>query len=185
MKAAAVCIVSLLAASVAHAQPGMQSPLVLTDDDADLLEHGEISNEAHIGGGIGALLFGFGIGQAVQGRWSRDGWMFTLGDSAAGGVFMVGLVQTIATCFGEPGGPSHRCSEDTSPMMWGGLIALGVLRVWQTADAFGVPPRHNERVRALRQRLGLPPPMPSYSAAPYVAPAGQGGGGVAGLALHF
>src|ERR1041385_253748 len=42
----------------------------LTVDEQWMLEHGFISDGQTVGGAIAGFMFGFGIGQAIQGRWS-------------------------------------------------------------------------------------------------------------------
>jgi hypothetical protein len=158
--------------------------LVLSQDDADLLERGEVSTGAWIGGGAAALWIGMGVGQAVQGRWSDTGWIFTLGEPAAVVAVIYGAVESFKSCpLVSPAGQS--CDTSISPWFWGGLIAVGGLRIWEVVDAFAGPPSDNRHLRDLRQRLGLAPPPPAYGMRPYVAPGGAHGGGVAGLTLRF
>jgi hypothetical protein len=175
--------------SAARAQPGMAAPngrpvqLQLSAEDAEILERGEISDGAYVGGGVLAIFGGFGLGQAVQGRWSDTGWIFTLGETAGFTALLIGAVDTFRDCPID-GGQSMTCDRSQGPwLFWGGLIALGGLRIWELYDAWAVPPEHNRRLRELRIRLGMPPP-PTYSLKPYLGPTG-GSGGVAGLTLRF
>jgi len=172
---ALVLFALLFGLHTAHAQPG-QSPEQLTVDDQALLAHGYISTGQQIGGGLTAMMFGFGLGQAVEGRWSDTGWIFTLGDSAATLAFTVGLFSAI------------ECTNLSCPNAGRGflLMALGagggaVLRLWGTVDAVIGPQLHNRRVRDLRARLGYPYAQLS----PYVAPPRDGAGAVGGLAWRF
>src|SRR5262245_55241343 len=86
------------------AQPGQTpayppaAPPPLTPGEAALLRDGEISDGQHIGGGVLAIFPGFGIGQAVQGRWLEKGWMFTLGEAVFGVAFTIGLTNVIVGC---------------------------------------------------------------------------------------
>jgi hypothetical protein len=68
-------------------------------------------------------------------------------------------------------------------MIAGGLIGLLGLHIWEVADAFVVPGRRNQRVRALRERLGLPPVQQNLSL--FVTPPEDGSGAVGGLTLRF
>src|ERR1043165_10125455 len=68
---------------------GYQQPPLnarLTVDAQWLLERGFISDGEHLGGGLAALFVGFGVGQAVQGRSGRKGWIFTVGGLGANAV---------------------------------------------------------------------------------------------------
>lgn len=192
-------------AGAAHAQPGMTAPappppaqaapvpppyayqpgprrVVLSTDDADLLERGEVSDAAWIGGGLAAMFIGFGVGQAIQGRWGDDGWIFTLGEPVAVTVMTVGAVEVLTDCV-------DKCAQTSDRGAWmlvGGLLGFVGLRAWETLDAFVRPPADNRRLHELRERLGLPPTPGGYSLRPYLAPArGSAGGGVAGVMLSF
>jgi len=204
MRAMLCCLVIVVGASVARAQPGQapyappppapapgvpppyayqpqpQPQVVLTDEERHLLEEGEISDGKHIGGGLAAVFFGFGVGQAVQGRWSDTGYIFTLGEGASMVALFYGLGRALSCVDADTS-----CSNDGGAWMVGGLLAYTALHVWEIADAFVVPPRHNQRVRALRQRLGYPPPGTYYGFTPFLSPPKNGDGAVAGFALHF
>ena len=189
-------VVVACTAGLARAQPGMTSPsvpppsayhpgprrVVLSSDEADLLERGEVGNAAWIGGGLAAMFIGFGVGQAIQGRWGEQGWIFTLGEPVAVTVMTVGAVEVLADC-------TDRCAHTSDRGAWmlvGGLLGFVGLRAWETLDAFVTPPADNLRLRELRQRLGLPAAQDAYRLRPYLAPArGSAGGGVAGVMLSF
>jgi hypothetical protein len=202
MRAMLCCLVIVLGASVATAQPGQtpyapppyaQPPpgvpapyayqprpqVMLTDEERHLLEVGEISDGKHLGGGLAAVFFGFGVGQAVQGRWSDTGYIFTLGEGASVVALFYGLGRALS-CDGE-----SSCSNEGAGWMVGGLLAYTALHVWEIADAFVVPPRHNQRVRELRSRLGYPPAGMYYSVKPFLTPPKNGDGAVAGFELRF
>ena len=155
-----------------------QVQLQLTPEDQDTLAIGYISDGQYLGGGLASLFLGFGIGQAVEGRWHDTGWIFTLGEPVAFGVTMYGLIESL-NCFDSAAGS---CSSAGGTAIAVGLIGLAGLRIWEIIDAFVAPPRHNERFQALQQRLGNPQPF--YGAVPFVMPS-TGGGAVAGFALRF
>ncbi len=172
----------------AYGQPYSQPPppgyapvaLQLTPDQVELLQKGEISEGQHIGGGAVALFFGFGIGQAVQGRYSETGWIFTLGEGASIAALFVGIGR-VADCIGD-----ERCStnNDAGILITGGLIGYLVFRTWGTIDAFTGPAKHNRKVRELRMRLGMPMPMYTQRVVPYVNRT-RDSGATAGLVFHF
>jgi hypothetical protein len=159
-----------------YAQPQAQ----LTLDEQYLLERGYISDGELIGGGALALFFGFGLGQAVQGRWSEKGYIFTLADAVTGGVFMWSTFHLIF-CFE---GCSERDTDRYATMMLISGLGHLVFRTWETVDAFSAPGEHNRRLRALHMRLGMPVPMYTRLQ-PYVAPPRDGDGAVAGVSLRF
>lgn len=152
-----------------------QRPVVqlqLTAEQQTLLAAGEISMGKWFTGGVLSSFVGFGVGQAVQGRYRSRGWMFTVGDSVA---LTVTLYAAARCC--RPAGNKEEYA------VLGGLAALIGLRIWQTVDAWVVPPAHNAKVRALRTQLQLAPPSYGFYLAPPQNP--DASGGVAGLSLRF
>lgn len=147
----------------------------LTAEEHSLLQRGEISDGAHVGGGLANVFLGFGIGQAIQGRWSEKGWLFTVGGAASITAIIVGAVSTI-----EGGGENG----EGVLLFIGGYIGFLVFHVWGAVDAFIEPPKHNRRVRELRARLGIPSPYWGR-VMPYVQPSRDHGGGTAGLVFRF
>lgn len=156
--------------------PPYGPPLPLTADEQRLLALGEISSGQHLGGVALDWFVGFGLGQAVQGRWSDTGWMFALGEAAGITALIVGFSQLCFDCEG-----TTRSNDRAGALMLSGLIAYGVTHVWSIVDAAIAPPEHNRKVRALRYRLGLPL---AARIVPFASPA-PGAGGTAGLALRF
>jgi hypothetical protein len=165
--------------------PGVIPPYVyvpqLTEEEQGLLARGEISDGRYLGGALASVFFGFGVGQAVHGRYRDTGWIFTLGEGGTLTAMFIGVFQSLDACLDE-----SDCSNDEGEaLLLGGLIGFLAFRAWELVDAFGAPPRHNARVRELRMRLGLPPPMYTRIQ-PHVAPTmSRDGGGTAGLTLRF
>lgn len=160
-----------------------QPQLQLTLDDQLLLSRGEISDAQHFGGGLAAFLIGFGVGHAIQGRWSERGWLFTLGEGASMAAMFWGVGQAVEDCLYVDGA----CNDDRGVgLIVAGALGLTVFRIWGTVDAISGPADHNRRVRELRMRLGYPPPAEYYSrVVPYVAPARRGDGAIGGVSLRF
>jgi hypothetical protein len=158
--------------------PPMQARLQLTPEDQNLLADGEISTGAHIGGGLVSLMFGFGTGHIVQGRWGDRGWIFTLGESASLGVMIYGIGKMASSCttIDETGD----CGTSGTGFVLGGAVALTALHVWEVVDAFVAPIGHNRRVRQAQLRHG----MRFSSVTPYFTPT-AGDGAVGGLSLKF
>jgi hypothetical protein len=151
--------------------PPYGGPPPLTPDEQRLLAEGEISPGEIVGGVVGTWVLGFGLGHAIQGRWSDRGWVFTLGESASLILLFVGLAQSS----GESGD-----SGDVSIAT--GAIGWGVFRIWSIFDAAIGPSSHNSKVRDVKRRIGLP--VDARRIIPYVAP-GRERGGVAGLTFRF
>jgi hypothetical protein len=157
-------------------------PVQLTADDQQLLQKGEISEGAHVGGVVTSLLFGFGVGQAVQGRYGETGWIFTLGEAASMAALMYGILHSFDSCFDST---SSSCNDDVDGIyIVGGLVGLLGFRVWEIVDAVGGPSKHNRKVRELKMRLGIPVPMYTHRVVPYINKT-RDGGGTAGVMLRF
>ena len=105
--------------------PGPQNPVELTPEERELLAEGEIDNVRHYGGGIVAYAFGFGIGQAIQGRYTDTGYIFTIGEAGSAVAFIAGIDPCV--------------DEDSCTLLIVGAVSLIGFRIWEIADAFAGP----------------------------------------------
>lgn len=158
-------------ARTAVAEPA-QGPPVVTVEDREILQAGPIDADAYAGG-IAASLLGFGLGQAVQGRWRDTGWIFTVGEAASFGVLAFGLQGRGCTQSPCVTGPAH---ED---LALGAIAAILAFHVWELGDAIIAPGLRNQRFRRAMNRYGTP----TYTLAPFLAP--RGDGALAGLDVRF
>lgn len=158
MRGALVAVVAV--ATRAYAQPAPYPPppplpqelsITITEEQRELLDRGEISLGAHLGGGLAELAIGFGLGQAIQGRWNKKGWIFTLGEGATVALMAIGTQQGF-----DSGG-------DVPLLFIGAFVGFAVFRIWGTVDAFAEPPKHNAELRWLKAQLGMPVVMPYIS----------------------
>jgi len=156
-------------------------PVQLTLDERLLLQEGLIPTGAYVGGGLTATFFGFGIGQAIQGRWDDTGWIFTLGEGGSVALMVYGWAKAW-DCSDTYGNDDQRCQDRGVTLFFGGLLALSGFRIWEIVDAWVAPPRHNARVRELRARIGYPT-YPKVT--PMPVPTRDGDGGVAGVSFRF
>jgi hypothetical protein len=172
-----------------YAQPYQQPPppgyapvpVQLTPDQLELLQKGEISEGAHVGGAAASIFLGFGVGQAVQGRYGETGWIFTVGEIASITALFIGVGQALDDCFDS----DARCNDDKGEgLIIGGLVGLLAFRVWEVVDAVGGPSKHNRKVRELKMRLGMPMPMYTQRVVPYVNRT-RDSGATAGVVFHF
>ena len=186
-------VLVLLGSTAAHGQPGQTEPigyyaqqpvqLQLSEEQQALLARGEIPIGGYITGGILSYVLGFGIGHAVQGRWTEKGWIFTAGEVASITAILYGVSQANRY---DPeysyGSHDHQNRRGRNYAL-AGIVGLLGFRVWGVVDAWVAPPIHNRKVRALKQQLGLTPPSYGFYLAPPQSPSGSGG--VAGLSLRF
>ena len=173
-----------------YQQPQRPMQVQLTVDEQWLLSRGYISDGEHIGGGIASLFFGFGVGQAVQGRWGEKGYIFTIGEIASFGAMIYGMVELMSACtdnFDDPYANSscnHTQERRGGVMLVGGLVGISVFRIWEIVDAFAGPSEHNRKLHALKMRLGMPDSYVRH-VRPYITPSADGGGALAGVAMRF
>ena len=154
----------------ATSRESAEQPQLLTDEEIDLLQEGEIT-EARLGSSVAANLFvGFGLGQAIQGRYFETGWIFTLGMGASTYPFILGLLD-LTKC-GTSGCESHRDER----LMAGGVIGFAAFYVAGIVEAYVA---RNRKMRELRKRLGM-----HTRIFPYVKKSPDGGG-TAGLTFRF
>ena len=154
---------------------GSLSPAsVPTKSEAVLLQEDEVTDE-QISYGIAAnVLVGFGIGQALEGRWSDTGWIFTLGMGVSAVVLGDGLSSLI-----QNAGCDCEYRDAGRGSIYAGTIGLAAFYVAGIVDAYVGARIHNRKLRELRMRLGTPPKI-----LPYVKKS-RDGGGTAGLTFRF
>jgi hypothetical protein len=116
-------------------EPGKarKEKIELTDYDRRVLENGEISDFRRVTGSLLAVVPGFGLGHAVQGRYQYKGMIFTLTE-----------LGSIAVLYGPTGDGGLGI----------GLISLLGFKVWEFIDAVVGSERDNIRYRQL-QSLAL------------------------------
>lgn len=137
-------------------------PVQLSAEDAEILQRGPISDGAHIGGGLISLFFGFGVGQAVQGRYGDTGWIFTVGEGASIVLMVYGITRLFDDCFEEVD-----CNNDASATPFVvGILGLTGFRIWEVVDAFAGPASYNRRYKDIQLRVNgyAPPRWGIYSA---------------------
>lgn len=133
--------------------------------EQDVLERGPISGGAWVGGGVLGTWVGFGLGHAVQGRWSDSGALFTVGETLSLAMMITGIVNTLGssdfTCSVDAQGQEFCTQRDnrTSETLWEGMavasgIIFGVLRVWEIIDVWGGPVRINAEYSRVRAKTG-------------------------------
>ncbi|MGE0761708.1 MAG: hypothetical protein AB7N80_00375 [Bdellovibrionales bacterium] len=150
-----------------------REPLMLTAEEQRTLSQGEISTAAHIIGGVIGTYPGFGLGHAIQGRYSEKGWIFTVGELGSLAVLMAGLEDCVLV-FSED--DDEECDRKA------GLVAIGALgymgfHLWEIFDVWWGPYDHNNRYRLIRSRVDY------WNMNGYLAPTKDGA--MVGLQITF
>lgn len=147
----------------------------LTENDKKVLEVGEISQSRYIIGGVlGTYPIGFGLGHAVQGRWTQGGWIFTAGEVASLAAVVGGVAGCIDNSFS-----SDKCSGLESTLIVTGVVGFVGFRIWEIVDVWAAPPGMNTKYRALKKYIEDQPVKPeaktSLDLIPMIKP-GMGNG---------
>jgi hypothetical protein len=130
---------------------GAGTTSALTEDERWILDRGEISSGAYIAGGIlGTYPLGLGIGHAIQGRYSRNGYIFTLTQVGAIGIMTAGVLNCIEKNLATPF--SNGISSCNNALTTIGAVAYVGVRIWEIIDLWSYPPDHNRRYRSLKER---------------------------------
>lgn len=187
MRIALALTVLALAVGTAAAQPSIPPPYeygtqVASDDqvsneDRSIIDHGEIGSGRVIGATLAAAFVGFGVGQAIEGRYGERGWIFTVGESVGDFAMFTGLLGLVGGC-SEVG----HCHLAYGLALGGAATFLG-FRTWGILDALIAPQHRNARYRAALARN--PGYAQQVTVMPYLVPVDHGSGGIAGLGLQF
>jgi len=121
----------------------------LTEQDEKILSIGEISTARYVTGGIlGTYPLGFGVGHAVQGRWSEDGWKFTAGELGSLTLLVAGLIGCIDNALS-----ADNCSDVENTLAVTGFIGFIGFRIWEIVDVWAAPPSYNKKYKELKNYI--------------------------------
>jgi hypothetical protein len=123
----------------------------LTQEEKEILARGEITSTPYVIGGLLGIWPGFGIGHAVQGRYSEKGWIFTVGELGAITIIAIGIGQSATSCSTYYGTCST--SNNGASAILVGVVGYVGLRIWEIVDVWATPPSFNNRYRDLRNRV--------------------------------
>jgi hypothetical protein len=131
----------------------------LSPEDIDILNAGRVSTAQYVVGGITATVFGFGVGAAIEGRYTKVGWIFTTGEVVFATAALIdiyahtvssGLVAGFSSALGAPT-PSNALSY-IGPVGIIGLAGYGGLRIWEIIDGWVSPPIQNAAYDEVKSR---------------------------------
>ena len=94
-----------------------------------------ISTGRYMGGGAASFILGWGLGHAIQGRYSERGWIFTAGGALVT-LGSVGLL--ISTVNDKKSGSKTNLSVSSYFLAIATLVGSG-LRVWELIDIWLLP----------------------------------------------
>ena len=126
----------------------VENKLSVTYEDSKTISHGK-----YIGGGVASVLLGWGVGHAIQGRYSEKGWIFTAGGAlmtlgfvALGSNFKYIIVYYLFSFLGDMFLSEEDRYADGLPgviYLYLGATFVGLsLKVWEIVDAWVLPPHY-------------------------------------------
>ena len=104
-----------------------------------------VSQGKYMGGGIASIFIGWGLGHAIQGRYSERGWIFTAG-GALSAVGFIGFLSSKQDALMEAQGLENKeymehivsLSEKDYVFLGAMLIGFGI-RIWEIIDVWMIP----------------------------------------------
>lgn len=131
----------------------------------------KITHERYVGGAVASIFLGFGIGQAIQGRYKESGWIFTVAELGAlgligGAMFMVKDIYAI---------PRMTATQLSGELGFAGLALAGLgavawagFRAWEVMDTWVIPVQQDrvaaDILRDSQQKLAFSPVLaPNYA----------------------
>lgn len=97
-----------------------------------------ISPARYVIGGLVGTFQGFGLGHAIVGEYATTGWMYTVGELMTAGMIFAGVKRGWID--------KRRASEVDQAMIFGGMAAFSIVRLFEIADLWSRP-----RVAALER----------------------------------
>ena len=131
----------------------------LEEDDKEILDEGEISTTRYVIGGVVGTIpqLGFGIGHAIQGRWSDQGWVYTAGELGSLGVLIIGAAGCLNDELDNGFNNKDDCKGFNEAMIITGVIGFIGFRIWEIVDVWAGVPKHNRKYRELKEYINKSP----------------------------
>lgn len=99
-----------------------------------------ISQGRYIGGGAASIFLGFGIGQAIQGRWSERGWIHATIQSITLAVSIGSLVFTGVSLLEDANNDYFSGQSSVGFGLIIGAVIVGIgSRIWEIIDTWMLP----------------------------------------------
>jgi hypothetical protein len=158
----------------------------LSADEREVLDNGRISKGQYIAGGIVGTVVGFGLGQAIEGRYMPLGLVFTLGEIGSAFLLASGLANCVDNSVFNYSASSTRNACDNNSAFTVGLIGLVGLHIWEIVDVWASPVKINNRYDRLRAHTNLSSTQFFFTPVNHLASNGaQATGGMLGVQFRF
>lgn len=101
-----------------------------------------------VGGILGTYPIGFGLGHAIQGRWSYDGKIFTFGELGSVALIAMG----VSDCLGDVLS-GNDCDSGSNALLFVGAFSYLGLRVWEIVDVWYRPLEYNKKYQLMSKHI--------------------------------
>ncbi len=148
-----ILILSLVISSRLYSKDSPEVPL--TPEQEKTLEIGKITPIKHAGGGVLAIIPGFGVGHAVQGRLDDDKrFYFTYGEIATSALMVLGATACVAQSlnFLFQTNDDDKSNDTMCTLGVLGAFSFAGLKIWEISDALFAPFFHNKRYKKLKEK---------------------------------
>lgn len=127
-------------------------------------ENAIMSHEQYHQGAFVGTLFGFGIGHAIQNRYTNKGWIFTMLEGSSVSCFIVAEIIKQTSPSGTPRSPNLPAMIAVTLWYLGGAVSLVGFKIWESIDLWATPPsRDMIEERSLKGKLSISPILsPSF-----------------------
>lgn len=163
-------------ASVAPPEKKEPSLSMLTTDEIKIYREGDIGTLGRVTGGVVGTVVGFGLGHLFIGKYGEQGWVYTVGELGSLVAISVGATAAIGDWV------SGNKNGGGSTLLWVGIVGYYGFRIWEIVDVWVRPGSHNERYRAIKEKVDGAPSEKKISL--FVTPTVTAQGG-AGLGVGF
>lgn len=107
---------------------------VAADDSMSDSAKLQVSTGKYITGGVLGSTVGFGIGHAVQGRYSDKGWIFTAGEAVGLTLLVAGANQCQKDKDNDP--VADKCSSNAASQVLLGFASFVGFHIWEVVDVW-------------------------------------------------
>lgn len=106
----------------------------------------KMSRTRYITSGIVGTYAGFGLGHAIQGRWSEKGYKMTLGQVGGFGLMLIGTIDCSLDAISD--------DECNANLFWAGAWVMLGFKIWEIWDVWATPVQQD-----LIARFSIQPPI--------------------------
>lgn len=143
-----------------------QARAALTPEDQEILDRGPLPNGRYLASGIVGTVAGFGIGHAIQKRYTPLGLVFTLGEVAATTALLIDTTTQLTTTGSR--------ETKLGSVAVAGLVVLVGLHAWEIVDIWLGGDHMRKRYDEVQSRAGKKADRADGIGAIPVAVAGDG-----------